>query len=48
MRHKNHDLPGTDGIYYFAIAAKPTEWIALRFSKHHICTHLGDEFASVS
>ncbi len=48
MRHGNHDLIGTDGIYYFAIAAKPTEWLALRFSKHHICTHLGDEFADGS
>ena len=46
MRHGNHDLVGTDGIYYFAISGRPTEWLALRFSKHHICTHLGDEFYS--
>jgi len=46
MRNGNHDLIGTDGIYYFAIAGRPTEWMALRFSKHHICTHLGDEFYS--
>ena len=44
MRMGNHDLVATDGIYYFAIAGKPTEWLALRFSKHHICTHVGDEF----
>lgn len=44
MRAGNHDLIGTDGIYYFAIAGRPTEWLALRFSKHHICTHVGDEF----
>lgn len=45
MRAGNHDVIGVDGIYYFAIAARPKEWLALRFSKHHICTHLGDEFA---
>lgn len=44
MRGGNHDLIGVDGIYYFAIGGKPTEWLSLRFSKHHICTHIGDEF----
>ena len=44
MRAGNHDVIGVDGLYYFAIAAKPTEWLSLRFSKHHICTHIGDEF----
>jgi hypothetical protein len=44
MRAGNHDIIGLDGIYYFAIGARPTEWLALRFSKHHICTHIGDEF----
>ncbi|MFA6127908.1 MAG: hypothetical protein WC699_11425 [Bacteroidales bacterium] len=44
MRAGNNDLIGTDGIYYFAIAGKPTEWLSLRFTKHHICTHVGDEF----
>ncbi len=44
MRAGNHDVIGLDGIYYFAIAGKPTEWLALRFSKHHICTHIGDEY----
>lgn len=46
MRGGNHDLIGLDGIYYFAIGGKPTEWLSLRFSKHHICTHIGDEFYS--
>jgi len=46
MRAGNHDVIGLDGIYYFAIGGKPTEWLALRFSKHHICTHVGDEFPS--
>lgn len=46
MRAGNHDVVGVDGIYYFAVAAQPTEWLALRFSKHHICTHIGDEFAT--
>lgn len=44
MRGGNHDLIGVDGIYYFAIGGKPFEWLSLRFSKHHICTHIGDEF----
>ena len=44
MRAGNHDVIGLDGIYYFAIAGRPTEWLSLRFSKHHICTHIGDEF----
>lgn len=44
MRGGNHDLIGVDGIYYFAIGGSPTEWLDLRFSKHHICTHIGDEF----
>lgn len=46
MRFGNHDLLGTDGIYYLGIAVKPTDWLALRFTKHHICTHLGDEYVS--
>jgi hypothetical protein len=46
MRAGNHDVIGLDGIYYFAIAGKPSEWLSLRFSKHHICTHIGDEFPS--
>jgi hypothetical protein len=48
MRQGNHDLIGVDGIYYFAIAGRPTEWLSLRFSKHHICTHVGDEFPTGS
>ena len=43
MRFGNHDLTGVDGIYYFAVAGRPTDWLSLRFSKHHICTHVGDE-----
>ncbi len=43
MRAGNHDMIGTDGIYYLALAVQPTEWLSLRFSKHHICTHVGDE-----
>jgi hypothetical protein len=44
MRQGNNDFIGLDGVYYFAIAANPTEWLSLRFSKHHICTHIGDEY----
>jgi hypothetical protein len=47
MRSGNHDLIGMDGIYYFAISGKPYEWLSLRFSKHHICTHIGDEFPTI-
>lgn len=44
MRKRSNDLLGLDGIYYFAIAGKPAEWLSIRFTKHHICTHVGDEF----
>lgn len=44
MRAGNHDVIGMDGIYYIGIAGKPTEWLALRAIKHHICTHYGDEY----
>ena len=44
MRQDNNDFIGLDGVYYFAVAANPTEWLSLRFSKHHMCTHVGDEF----
>ncbi len=46
MRGGNNDLIGYDGIYYFSIAGNPTEWLSLRFAKHHICTHIGDEYNS--
>lgn len=46
MRAGNHDVIGVDGIYYFAISGRPTEWLSLRFSKHHICTHIGDEYST--
>jgi len=44
MRKKSNDLLGLDGIYYFAIAGRPAEWLSLRFTKHHMCTHIGDEY----
>ncbi len=44
MRMGSNDFIGLDGVYYFAIAGNPTEWLFLRFSKHHICTHIGDEY----
>ncbi len=46
LRQKGNDMIGLDGIYYFALSGNPTEWLFLRFSKHHICTHIGDEFTS--
>jgi hypothetical protein len=44
MRQGTNDFIGLDGVYYFAVAGNPTEWLFLRFSKHHICTHIGDEY----
>lgn len=46
LRQQGNDLIGVDGIYYFAISGNPTEWLYLRWSKHHICTHIGDEYVS--
>ncbi len=37
------DLLGIDGIYYFAVAVKPVEWASFRFTRHHICSHAGDQ-----
>ena len=47
MRSGNNDLVGMDGIFYFAISGKPFNWLSLRFSKHHYCTHIGDEFPTI-
>lgn len=44
MRSAGNDVIGMDGIYYFAVSGAPYEWLSLRFSKHHICTHVGDEY----
>jgi len=44
MRRGNHDLIAYEGIYYIGISGAPTEWLSLRFAKHHICTHRGVEF----
>ena len=44
MRSGNYDVVGVDGIYYVAITGRPYEWLSLRAAKHHICTHVGDEF----
>jgi len=46
LRQKGFDMIGLDGVAYFAISGNPTEWLFLRFSKHHICTHIGDEIGS--
>ena len=44
MRGGNHDFMANDGIYHYSLSVKPKEWLVFRFSKHHICTHRGDEF----
>ncbi|PKL10523.1 MAG: hypothetical protein CVV52_17980 [Spirochaetae bacterium HGW-Spirochaetae-8] len=43
MNVNEFDLLGFDGVYYFAVALKPVDWGAVKFARHHICTHLGDE-----
>ncbi len=43
MEAGGFDVLSVDGIFYFALAVRPTDWLALRFSRHHICTHAGDE-----
>ena len=43
MNVDGFDLLGFDGVYYFAVALKPVDWGAVKFARHHICTHLGDE-----
>jgi len=48
MRSGNHDLVDMDGIFYFAFSGRPYEWLSLRFAKHHICTHIGDEFPTLT
>jgi hypothetical protein len=43
MNVDGFDLLGFDGVYYFAVALRPTDWGVVKFTRHHICTHLGDE-----
>ncbi|MDC7225595.1 MAG: hypothetical protein PQJ61_02395 [Spirochaetales bacterium] len=44
MRSTNNDVIALDGIYYFRVNSKITPWWNINFSKHHNCTHLGDEY----
>ncbi|NCB01747.1 MAG: hypothetical protein EOM67_06220 [Spirochaetia bacterium] len=43
MNSKQNDLLALDGIYYFSLGIRPLNWLAFRISRHHICTHVGDE-----
>jgi hypothetical protein len=43
MDARKFDVLSIDGIFHFSLAVRPTDWLALRFSRHHICTHVGDE-----
>ncbi len=38
-----NDFLGVDGIYYFALAIRPSMLAAFRVSRHHICSHNGDQ-----
>ncbi|MCF7943827.1 MAG: DUF1207 domain-containing protein [Spirochaetia bacterium] len=40
------DLLGVDGIYYFSLAVRPSDWAAFRLTRHHICSHMGDQLDS--
>ncbi len=43
MTQDHTDFLGVDGIYYFAIGIRPVDWAAFRVTRHHICSHLGDQ-----
>ncbi|NCB02539.1 MAG: hypothetical protein EOM67_10285 [Spirochaetia bacterium] len=43
MEGGSNDFLGMDGIYSLGLVISPTDWITARLSRHHICTHAGDE-----
>ncbi len=43
MEGSSNDFLGIDGIYSIGLVIAPTDWIMARLSRHHICTHAGDE-----
>lgn len=43
MEGGSNDFLGMDGIYSVGLVLSPADWITARVSRHHICTHAGDE-----
>ncbi|MCF7942178.1 MAG: hypothetical protein K9M84_11230 [Spirochaetia bacterium] len=43
MEGSSNDFLGMDGIYSIGLVLSPSDWFTGRFSRHHICTHAGDE-----
>ncbi len=43
MEGNSNDFLGMDGIYSVGLVLSPADWITARISRHHICTHAGDE-----
>jgi len=43
MEGRSNDFLGMDGIYSIGLVLSPVDWITARISRHHICTHAGDE-----
>ncbi len=43
MEGSSNDFLGMDGIYSVGLVLSPADWITARLSRHHICTHAGDE-----
>ncbi len=43
MEGRSNDFLELDGIYSLGLVLSPAEWITGRISRHHICTHAGDE-----
>jgi len=43
MEGGSNDFLGMDGIYSIGLVLSPVDWITARISRHHICTHAGDE-----
>ncbi len=48
MEGGSNDFLGMDGIYSAGLVLSPAEWITGRVSRHHICTHAGDEIDTYS
>lgn len=45
MEAQGFDFMAVDGIFHFAIAGSITEYLNFRLTKHHICSHRGDEYS---
>jgi len=48
MEGSSNDFLGMDGIYEIGLVISPANWIKAKISRHHICTHAGDEIDTAS